>query len=49
MGLVISPGGGQLLQEQQVSVDQDNDAFRQEMKDYNEKQKVKRGKHVRII
>ena len=44
-----SPGGGQLLlEEQQRNVDKDNSAFRKEMSDYDEKQKVKRGKHVRV-
>lgn len=44
-----SPGRGQLLlEEQQRNVDKDNSAFRKEMSDYDEKQKVKRGKHVRV-
>lgn len=39
-------GYSQLLHEQELFVDRDNMAFRKEMSDYDEKQRVKRAKHI---
>lgn len=45
---LFASGGVQLLQEQQLYVHRDNMAFRKEICDYDERQKVKKAKHVRM-